>query len=221
MTFQNDVREFHIECGFHVGEFGAIPPLEVRRARARLVWEEARELIVELLADDPEFVYGLGLRGLGPHQTMPRPVDPVRVAHEAADLHYVTSGASVNFGYDEGVVFAAVHTANMQKAWLADREVGDEHGKARKPAHWQPPNIAAVLRPAGMSTENAENAARWLAEQSRHPRYQGEDWRRLLTAEANVDHASRCATSVLPPGASTQDITEAAGILFQYIRRTR
>lgn len=218
MTFQDQVREFHQRCGFHIGQFGAVPPLEVRRSRARLVWEEACELITELLADDPDYVRETYPAPVGYPDQEPRTVDPVKVAHEAADVHYVTSGASVNFGYDEDAVFGAVHRANMRKAYLADRPVGDEHGKARKPPEWAPPDITGAMRPYDQDLTNVEEAARWLARESRHPLYAGDGWQVLLWDASKVDHASRHAAGLATPGTSTQDIHNAAGVLRQHIR---
>jgi hypothetical protein len=46
-----------------------------------------------------------------------------------------------------------------------------------------------VRMAAASSPETVEDLARNLARVSRSPRYLGDDWRKLLTAEANVDHA--------------------------------
>jgi predicted HAD superfamily Cof-like phosphohydrolase len=220
-SFQAQVKEFHELCGFHVGEFGEVPPLEVRRSRAALVMEEARELALELLADDPQWAYDQ-LQLLNPKRAVdPYPVDMVKVAHETADVHYVASGASVNGGWDEAAVFAKIHRSNMLKAYLADRAVGDEHGKARKPADWTPPDVSTVMRPYDEDTTNAEEAARWLARESRHPLYDGEGWRLLLQDPSKVDHASRHAAGRVTAGTSTQDIHDASELLREHIRGRR
>lgn len=220
--FQAQVHEFHSRCGFHIGVLGAEIPLEVRRSRARLVWEESRELIAELLSDDPHtlmIAYDIAApAGTDGDPMRARPVDPVRVAHEVADVHYVASGASVNGGWDEGPVFAAVHQANMDKAYLADREVGDEHGKARKPVNWQSADVGPAMRPYDPGTENAERAARWLAIESRHPLYQNGGWQLLLLDESKVDHAVRQATGLMLPGGTSADVVAARDVLLEHIR---
>ena len=225
MTFQDQVREFHDRCGFHVGEYGQVPPLTIRRERARLVMEEARELITELLADDPqELLDEFGLTDTMDETipSQPRPVDPVAVAHEAADLHYVASGASVNFGYDEAAVFATVHAANMAKAYLAkdQRAIGDENGKANKPPDWKPPAVADVMRPYAPPLGNVEAAARWLGEQAGHPLYEGDGWRVLLTDDAKVHHASQHAAGRSLYSNRGEDIQDARDLLLAHIRET-
>lgn len=222
MTFQDQVREFHLQCGFWVGDFGEVPPLEVRRSRAKLVWEEARELIAELLSDDPHTLmvaYDIAPpAGTDGDPMAARPPDPVKVAHEAADVHYVASGASVNFGYDETEVFRLVHAANMEKAWLADREVGDEHGKARKPVGWRSPDVELAMRPYAPPLGNVEAAARWLGEQSGHPIYEGDGWRVLLVEDAKVHHAAQHAAGRALYSNRGEDIQAARDLLLDHIR---
>lgn len=225
MTFQDQVREFHLQCGFHVGEYGEVPPLEVRRSRARLVWEEARELVVELLADDPLYLVHLGAvpaAEIADDKYRVRPVDPVRVAHEAADVHYVASGASVNFGYDEAEVFDLVHQANLNKAYLAadQRDIADHHGKANKPEDWQPPDVALAMRPYSPPLDNVEAAARWLGEQSGHPIYEGDGWRRLLTDDSKVHHAAVHAAGRSLYSGPVESIQQARDLLLAHIRET-
>lgn len=221
-SFQAQVREFHERCGFYVGALGAEIPLEVRRSRAKLVWEEMREVLAELLSDDPQtLLHDYGIKppaGTDGDPMRARPVDPAKLAHEIADGHYVLSGGSVNGGWDEGPVFAVVHAANLSKAYLADREVGDEHGKARKPNGWQSPDVRPALRPYDPGTENAEQAARWLAEESRHPLYQGDGWRLLLKDPSKVDHAVRQATGLMTPAGTSQQVKDASDVLLGYIR---
>lgn len=65
----------------------------------------------------------------------------VQLAHELADLLYVTYGALAACGIDADAVFAEVHAANMRK--ISGPRRAD--GKILKPADWQPANVAAVL----------------------------------------------------------------------------
>ncbi len=71
------------------------------------------------------------------------------LAHELADLLYVTYGALIACGVDADAVFAAVHRANMAKASGPRRA----DGKQMKPAGWQPADVAAVV--AAMCAEAA------------------------------------------------------------------
>ena len=63
------------------------------------------------------------------------------LAHELADLLYVTYGALAACGIDADAVFAEVHAANMRKVSGPRRA----DGKILKPADWKPADVAAVL----------------------------------------------------------------------------
>jgi predicted HAD superfamily Cof-like phosphohydrolase len=111
-------------AAFH-REFGLVAPeqLDVEHfpgeLRIRLIEEEAGEFAAAVRAGDvPEMVDAL------------------------CDLLYVTYGAAVALGVDLEPFFDAVHRANMAKAGGYRRE----DGKWMKPAGWQPPDIAGLLR---------------------------------------------------------------------------
>lgn len=74
---------------------------------------------------------------------------------------------------------------------------------------WQADLIVQALAAAGLLTatqdttpddSDIEDTARWLAEQSRHPRYVAvtDGWRQLLDSEANIGHAYRAAMQTHP-----------------------
>ena len=113
---QDKVREFHEKMGFHVGKLGTIPPMEAKLLRARLITEEAAELIAAIHEDDVE-----------------------KIADGIADLRYVTEGTAVTYGIPSDKVFDEVHYSNMTK------DAPDEHGKGGKGDNYQPPHIAGVL----------------------------------------------------------------------------
>jgi hypothetical protein len=75
--------------------------------------------------------------------------------------------------------------------------------------------------PRELTDEDLEKCARWLAEQSRHPRYVGveDGWRHLLGSEVNVDHAF----SVARLNASTPDevnnLAAARNALLRHARQ--
>lgn len=63
------------------------------------------------------------------------------LAHELADLLYVTYGALDQLGIDADAVFAEVHRANLSKASGPKRA----DGKQLKPEGWQPADVRRVL----------------------------------------------------------------------------
>lgn len=228
MTFQEQVHRFHGTFGFHIGQLGEVPPLEVRKSRAMLLWQETRELLTELLADDPESLLAYGIEPPGEaeikftpqrgHEVVwsGRPVDPVKVAHETTDVHVVVTGAAVNFGFDETPVFDEVMAANMRKVGEDGKPLVDRQGKAVKPPGFVPADVASVMRPFADGTANADAAARWLAEQSQHPLYQDAGWRLLLKDPSKVEHATRCAIRRTPGQAET--VTACRDVLHHWIR---
>jgi predicted HAD superfamily Cof-like phosphohydrolase len=88
------------------------------------------------------------------------PADPMQLAplaHELADLLYVTYGALVAMGIDADAVFAEVHRANMQKAGGERRP----DGKVLKPPGFVRADVARVLRelstrPAALAGDGSE-----------------------------------------------------------------
>ena len=67
--------------------------------------------------------------------------DLAPLAHELADLLYVTYGTFVALGIDADAVFREVHRANMHKTTGPKRA----DGKQMKPADWQPADVTGVL----------------------------------------------------------------------------
>lgn len=74
--------------------------------------------------------------------------------------------------------------------------------------------------PREATQEDYEATARWLAAQSRHPRYthDPEGWRMLLTGEHNVDHAHAAAVRAAEPAPQTVlgDLDAARRLLIAY-----
>ncbi len=68
--------------------------------------------------------------------------DRVAVADALADIAYVVVGSAVTWGIPLAEVFAEVHRSNMTKRGGEKR--GD--GKILKPAWYEPPDIAGVLK---------------------------------------------------------------------------
>jgi len=64
------------------------------------------------------------------------------VADALADLMYVVAGTAVAYGIDLGPILLEVHRTNMAKAGGSVRPI-------LKPAGWQPPDVAGLLRAQG------------------------------------------------------------------------
>jgi predicted HAD superfamily Cof-like phosphohydrolase len=72
------------------------------------------------------------------------------IAHELADVVYVTYGTALAYGIDLDVVLAEVHRANMSKLGPDGKPIV-ANGKVQKGPGYQPPDVAGVLgipRPA-------------------------------------------------------------------------
>ncbi len=119
------LREFHRAVYGDVPATPTIPDPGTLALRRTLIAEECAEVIeaIDLLAAEPT---GERLAAL---------------AHELADLLYVTYGTFVVAGIDADAVMAEVHRANMRK--LSGPRRGD--GKQLKPEGWQPPDVRGVL----------------------------------------------------------------------------
>ena len=85
--------------------------------------------------------------------------DVVEMVDALCDLLYVTYGAAVDLGVDLEPFFDAVHESNLQKVGGTRRA----DGKWLKPAGWEPPDIAGLLRRlygvSGASGASVEPAA--------------------------------------------------------------
>jgi predicted HAD superfamily Cof-like phosphohydrolase len=118
------IREQQMVAEFH-RRFGLSAPdtLDLEgfpgELRVRLIQEEATEF-AEAVRD----------------RDLPEMVDAL------CDLLYVTYGAAVALGVDLEPFFDEVHASNMAKVGGSRRE----DGKWMKPAGWQPPEIARLLR---------------------------------------------------------------------------
>lgn len=148
--FQEMVTEFHRALDFPVRATPTVPSDDEVRLRARLIVEEAFEVLDAMY---PGINWGRFL-GVVRHivDSATIGVNLPALAHELADLHYVVSGTAVQFGIDEGAVLAEVHRANLTKAGGGK----DANGKALKSANFRPADIAAVLRKQGWADEGAK-----------------------------------------------------------------
>jgi predicted HAD superfamily Cof-like phosphohydrolase len=141
------VREFHKLVGQDIGEHPQVPAVEVVRLRGRVVIEEAFEFLEALAAPGwyRDQLNVMKARAKEYVADMPVKVDLEQAIDALADLDYVSEGSRIAFGVDGEPIADEVHRANMQKQGGGL----DEHGKARKPAGWKPPDITGCLKLQG------------------------------------------------------------------------
>lgn len=109
-------REFHARFGLAANKqpTARVPERE-RRLRARLLIEEAVELICALEAVSVPDGLVEQIIDLLPATEGVTDVDLHNVAMEIADVTYVNAGTAVLYGIDHDEALAAVHAANLTK----------------------------------------------------------------------------------------------------------
>lgn len=135
-TNADRVTHLHRAFGVTVPERPAVPAPGLLALRRTLIQEETAEVEAEFAA--------LAAR-LDAGETVP-PADLAPLAHELADLLYVTYGALTTLGIDADAVFTEVHRANMSKLGGSRRS----DGKWLKPEGWQPADVRGVLEEQGV-----------------------------------------------------------------------
>ena len=140
MPEQQAVLEFHRKFSCAISDVPPVSTPEVRKLRAQLIMEEAREFIEAA---------GLQEGGALADGTVPlwhtREPDLVLMADALADILYVVLGAAVAFGIDLGAVFREVHRSNMSKLWPDGTVHKSAVGKVIKPPTYSPADVAGVL----------------------------------------------------------------------------
>lgn len=113
---QDDVREFCQKAGQPTPNTPTVPSLQDRKLRARLILEEALELINDGLGLSAIGLQGDSIEISDVEFTEIGDVDLVACADGAADLWYVgVAGVSVLCGFDIRPVVAEVTRSNMSK----------------------------------------------------------------------------------------------------------
>ncbi|MGX2993961.1 pyrophosphohydrolase domain-containing protein [Streptomyces sp. JNUCC 64] len=120
------VREFHRAFGLDARPVPEEVPPRLAAHRQDLLDEEVAE-VAEVAVDGP--------------------LD--RLAHELADVVYVAYGTALVHGIDLDRVIAEIHHANMSKLGPDGVPRVRADGKVLKGDHYQPPDVAAVLRAQG------------------------------------------------------------------------
>lgn len=129
------LRDFHRLIGLTPPERPALPTPQQLALRRTLIDEEVAEVRAEFAALAARLDAGEAAE----------PSDLAALAHELADLLYVTYGALDTLGVDADAVFAEVHRANLGKVSGPRRA----DGKLLKPEGWQPADVAGVLARQG------------------------------------------------------------------------
>ena len=146
---REQVEEFMNAAGQEVKESPAVPDDKIVRLRAKLVMEEAFELLEALFDEPVERIQ---------HEVMelisgsPIDVDMVEVADACSDIDYVVEGARLAFGINGKPIADEVQRTNMAKfgpgSWVRESD-----GKQMKPEGWEPPDIKKLLEDQGWKNE--------------------------------------------------------------------
>lgn len=140
------VREFHEAFNRPIRDTPDVGSPEERILRVRLMLEEVLEFAKAagvLVALDGEIIPTVQHLGFSAGLFEP---DLVQMAHELADIEYVTQGTAVQLGIPLDACVVEVHAANMRKLGPDGKPIVDEHGKVRKPEGWVPADVASILR---------------------------------------------------------------------------
>lgn len=143
---QKQVRDFNRAIQTPNRLTPGMPSAENRLLRARLILEEALEVIdalgVEISLDDHQIngdvISSINDLKFEAHNdfSLTEAVDGM------CDLKYVTDGTADALGVDLEPFFEEVHHTNMQKL----NGPKDSNGKQLKPPGWKPPRIAEMLK---------------------------------------------------------------------------
>lgn len=129
------VQAFHKRLGVSRVGFDNV---DARRLRARLVMEEVVEYMTGLLGSQE--ARALLIEFAPPPGANEQP-SIVEWMDGRCDIEFLLHGDDDVFGWDSSEYFAEVARTNLEKAGGPR----DEHGKIRKPAGWQPPDIAGMM----------------------------------------------------------------------------
>lgn len=146
-VWQRMVGMFHAAMGQPIGQ---TPEIRDAELRAKLVLEEALELVAALTgARSADIVHNVVTAWLA---TPSQRTSLVEAIDAMCDLQYVTLGTAVACGVDLDPFFGEVHRTNMLKSTGEVRA----DGKRLKPLGWQPPRIALMLAQEIDKTERRE-----------------------------------------------------------------
>ena len=125
-TMTDQVMEFHRVYNAHINKKPELRDKKTARLRIGLLDEELNEYKEAIYTDDL-----------------------VEIADALADIMYVALGAAISYGIPIDEVFEEVHRSNMSKLDANGKPITREDGKVIKGPHYDPPNIAPILRKYG------------------------------------------------------------------------
>jgi predicted HAD superfamily Cof-like phosphohydrolase len=136
---QRRIEDFMLLAGQEVKYFPRIPTDEIRKLRATLIFEEARETLDAL---------GFGVEITGPHPKDFNLIggetcNIIEVADGCADISVVTIGTLSAFGISDKPLLKEVDESNLRK--FGPGGYRREDGKWIKPPDWKSPDIEGVL----------------------------------------------------------------------------
>lgn len=153
---QKLVRDFNRAINTDRRETPGIPSAETRLLRARLILEEALEVVnalgfeisINRNTSEGEIDNLDSLYFVNYHDG-----NMAEVIDGLCDIKYVVDGTADALGVDLEPFFEEVHHTNMQK--LAGPK--DANGKQLKPEGWQPPRIADMLKSIDNVPQDLQN----------------------------------------------------------------
>lgn len=144
---QKLVRNFNRAINTDRRETPGIPSTETRLLRARLILEEALEVVNALGFEMYCGPFRLDMPNvtISPYHDLnpQKPIEPnlTEAIDGLCDLNYVSYGTADALGVDLDPFFEEVHASNLAKV----SGPKDAHGKQQKPPGWKPPRIKEML----------------------------------------------------------------------------
>lgn len=142
------VVEFHETFGHPVAWSPAVPPVETRILRAKLLLEEVLEFVEAsglcvwfdgTKLEEPERRFDVRVA------QMPVVPDLVAAADALADIRYVTDGAALVWGIPLEKCLREVHRSNMSKLGEDGKPLLREDGKVLKGPNFTLPQLGHLL----------------------------------------------------------------------------
>lgn len=165
---QQRTEQFMLLAGQQVPLAPTIPSEDVRRLRAKLIWEECLETIRGLgfeprvldasqahLADSDKEWASVDEQAEVKFIAVCEP-DLVEIADGCADIIVVTTGTLSACGIADEAIQREVDESNLRKFGPGSRR--REDGKWEKPDSWTPPDIAGRLREQGWNGPNGSES---------------------------------------------------------------
>lgn len=157
LTNFQKIKQFHKYLGDPKNPDASSPNVKnhaVRSLRAKLVFEECKELLAELgfrigIHDGFESVthnFKIELE-----YDPPENFDVTKIAKEASDLLVVTYGTGATFGIDMDVAYNAVHESNMSKMGPNGEIERREDGKILKGKWYKKPDMSVIFNGVNMN----------------------------------------------------------------------